>query len=208
MKKTILLLLTSVLCAVFFTGCPGEVKPVTEPEAEYIKVIFDKEKFDEQKKSWEAVCIKNYQYWQSYRTFRGHNINRQIIVKNETVDTENYYWDIIGGSMLAFPIQTIEPENENYLSPDEYEKMSTSKMKSIDDIYYHIEKWYEDAQKKYVGDDGICEYEIEIKYDRNYPVPVELFVIGRDCSGVLKNEENLNLDGWFTGTLGFMVLDE
>ena len=213
MKKTIFFLLIGILCAAFFTGCPHETQSEQDQEAEHIKVIFDKETFDAQRKAWESSGIKNYQYEQEYCTSQGKLIYRVNVIKDGKVDSETYFIVAYGYSGSgeidpSFLIQTEDPSKENYLSPEEYEKMISSNMKSIDDIYYNIEKWYEESQKKYVVVDEICEYEIEIQYDRKYPVPEVFAVIYRDRSGTKLSREYLKLDGWRSGAFGFMVLDD
>ena len=209
MKKCILLFTALIFfCAAFFTGCPHKAQSVQELETKPVKVIFDKETFDEKRNDWLNKGIKNYRYCQGYYTSQHNLIYRNIVIKNNEVESAEYYLSVLGYSeslTSSFFIQTEDPSRENYLPSDEFNEITSSKIILIEDIYAFIENWYEDTQKKYVGTDDIYEYEMIIAYDRKYPVPSEIHLVYRNHSGE-KIYKPIPAK-WWTGAGGFEVLD-
>lgn len=170
MKKTILILLTCILFAAFFTGCPYENTVDSEPEQikEECIFYFDKETFDAQRKAWKEIGIKNYQFTEHF-CFEGFSFFRTTTVKNGIPEKADYF-KYVNESTLGDPIsfdEIREHIDENYMPG---ESLST-----IDNIYNNIEQWYNEYRNRDLTEElqyGIYYVGRDIYYDETYHIPV------------------------------------
>ena len=177
MKKTILLLLTCILFAAFFTGCPDEAQPEDKYPREF---IFDKSAFDRQRKAWEESRINNYQYAKGFR-YDGETVLKRITVKDGKPVSKEYFWknrdeNLLYGESLVFE----EYEDKGgvlYKAPIYIDKMyveaiQQAKDLTIDDIYRAIEADYILMKAEDMKKEKIVKIENKIQYDEKHHIPL------------------------------------
>lgn len=170
MKKTIILLLTCILCAAIFTGCPQETPVNSEPEQVKEECIFyfDKETFDTQRKAWNESGIKNYQFTEKFG-FEGFSFFRTTTVKNGIPEKADYF-KYVNESTMGEPLSLAEIKeriDEKY--------MPSGILSTIDNIYNNIEQWYNEYKNKDLSEElqyGIYFIGRDIYYDKTYHIPI------------------------------------
>ena len=207
MKKTILLLLIGILCVVFFTGCPGEVKPAEENKLEGDKYPryfnFDKEEFDTHYKAWSDAGIKNYQFKEKYFSLTHTDAVRVITVKNGFIENVQYYTSTNEEINLDAPPVWVT---------EEYIAILKSGIYTIDEIYTQVAEWYESNKNKDLKSEFLAAYGRLMDYDeeKHYPKMYEIYSVTEKEYDAYMNK-NLYYDdsfpGWEDAVYDFKVLD-
>ena len=174
MKKTIMLLLTSIICAAIFTGCPHETQPEQETDKYERKVIFDKDTFDAQRKAWKDSGIKNYSFSELFVGWP--DIFRIVTIKDNTAADVSYYdfdMDENNQPVYADKIENLETAvvKGDTISPETIKDLKEEPVLTISGIYDHIENWYKKALDMDLKEYGIIDYEFLISYDEEYHFP-------------------------------------
>lgn len=186
MKKTILLLLTCILCAAFFTGCPHETPVYSEPEQNKYprEIIFDKETFDTQRKAWKESGIKKYRFSQIF-IWEGKGLLCRITVEDNVETAREFFWGTYDHPETFENYVTIVDLNidedleyellhqPNYIDYTFIIGKDTVPVTSVDDIFSQINEWYEEACSKDFIAEKIAEYRINVNYMADFSVPVE-----------------------------------
>ena len=219
MKKTILLLLTCILCAAFFTSCPHETQSEQEQKTDKYprEFNFDKETFDAQRKAWEDAGIKNYYFTRGFN-IGGATILKKTTVENEVCVSKEYFWrsttknQLYGDSIVFGDYEEID-EWSLYKAPNHFidkiyaEDIQTAPDYTIDDIYREIEKEYLLMKETDMKQEKIAKMENKIQYDLNYHIPLffEWKIISEEeYDGAHLNGESF---GWKNQIYDFKVLD-
>ena len=225
MKKTILLLLTSILCVVFFTGCPHETETKLPTEDNYPReIVFDKDTFYAQKKAWKDRGIKNYRFSQIF--IKDRVLLCRITVKDNKETGRDFFWyDAVNEENTYNNPETFE----NYVTivdfnldeEQEYELRHQPNyidyafilgkdkvpVTSVDDIFAQINEWYEDACNKDFVAEKIAQYKIFVQYMDEYPVPNYFWrqIISEEMYGGVSLGTKF---GWQDQIFDFEILDD
>ena len=206
MKKAILILLVSVLCGTFFTGCPHETQPEQETDKYPREIIFDKEELDNHYKAWESRKIKNYQFRQEFLyQYTGLEATRVIVVRNGIVESVKYY------NMDGSDLNLDDPElgiNANFI-----EKLKSG-VRTIDDLYNYLSGWYESSKNKDLKSERIVKYGMVISYDsvNHFPLSYEIIIktedqYDDDLNHTWSYDDSGVNTGWKKKIFDFKILD-
>ena len=215
MKKIILLLLTCILCAAFFTGCQHETQPEQETDKYPREFNFNKETFDAQRKAWEESGIKNYYFT------RGFNIGGTVVLEKITVENGmpiskdlfyiNWNGNPIYGELIKFEEYSEDEfdlyKDSRHISKDFAEEIQQTPLYTIEDIYTSIKAEYLSMKSADMKQEKIAKIENKIQYDLNYHIPLffEWKIISEEeYDGAHLNGESF---GWESKIYDFKVLD-
>ena len=220
MKKTILLLLTCILCAAFFTGCLHETPVYSEPEQDKYprEIIFDKETFDTQRKAWKESGIKKYRFSQIF-IWDGKGLLCRITVEDNVETAREFFWGTYDHPETFENYVTIvdfnldeEQEYElrhqpNYIDYAFILGKDKVPVTSVDDIFAQINEWYEDACNKDFVAEKIAQYKIFVQYMDEYPVPNYFWrqIISEEMYGGVSLGTKF---GWQDQIFDFEILDD
>ena len=206
MKKTIILLLTCILCAAIFTGCPHETQHEQEPEADKYprEFLFNKKEFDTQYKAWTDAGIKNYQFKEKFY-YEGLSVSKTVIVKNGIMENVKYF----DSDDVEIEYSNLKKNMKNNVFEWLWEN---SNIMTMDELFIYLSEWYEVARETNMKEEGLVRYGRTMEYDAIYHFPsyYSLSVMTEEEYTDAKNDIWSDGDedwGWEARIYDFKVLD-